>query len=130
MAAPFAILETLVSAEVDAMYGEGTRIHPMAAGRVSRIADGAREAFNAVGVVDFNPILAKPQDMGQYDGYQPTVAADRIHVSYSEPAIAGGDVRQDDEIELLSAHRNGQRLRITRIDPDGLGRRVCVCVPA
>lgn len=129
MASPFAALENLVSAEVDALYAERTRVHPMTAGRVSRVADGARSVADAVGVVDFNPVLAKPQDMGQYDGYQPAVAADRIHVSYADSELPDG-TQQNDEIELLEPERSGQRLRITRIDPDGLGRAVCVCVPA
>lgn len=129
MASPFAALENLVSDSVDELYAERTRILPMAAGRVSRVADGDRAIVDAMGVVDFNPVLAKAQDLGQYDGYQPTADADRIHVSYADTEFPAG-TRKDDEIELLEPERGGQKLRITRVDPDGLGRFVCVCVIA
>ncbi|WP_378952078.1 hypothetical protein [Mesorhizobium sp. ANAO-SY3R2] len=134
MISEFADLEKLVSEAVDDVMGEPTRIVRKVKGEfLSRSADGSRAPLDVDGVVDFNPVLAKPMDMGQYDGYQPTTAADRIHVSYSEQVFADGKSawpKDQDEIHLLAPERAGQALRVTRVDPDGLGRLVCVCVPA
>lgn len=129
----FADLETLVSTEVDAHMGEPTRIVRKVAGQYfSRSADVERAKIDAVGVVDFNPIMARPKDMGQYDGYQPELAADRIHVSYAVTAFRCREEwpAGNDDIVLLDPSRQGRRIRITRVDPDELGRLVCVCVPA
>lgn len=126
----FADLERLVSAEVDAHMAEATRIDRKVAGQYfSRSADDGRGAVEVVGVVDFNPVMARPKDLGQYDGYQPELAADKIHISYADDLFAS---RADwpvpgDEIILLA--RANRRLRVTRVDPDELGRIVCVCVP-
>jgi len=128
----FADLEKLVSAEVDALMGEPTRIDRKTAQNqyFARSEDASRASVTAVGVVDFNPIIARPKDMGQYDGYQPDVAADRIHVSYAETEFVSRETRPREQDEIVLLDRDNRRLRVTRVDPDELGRMVCVCVPA
>jgi hypothetical protein len=133
MTTPFAELEALVSAEVDALMAEPTLIEPKVSGQYfSRSADGTMPSIETVGVVDFNPTTPRPKDQGQYDGYQPGLTGDRIIVSYSDLVFSGREFipKEGYEIELLDPSRNGTRLRITRVDPDGLGRLVCVCVLA
>ncbi len=128
----FADLETLVSAEVDALMAEATRIERKVAGQYfARSADAERPPLEVAGVVDYNPVIARPKDMGQYDGYQPSLAGDRIHVSYTAALFPSRGLwpADGDEIHLLDPKRNGVRLRVTRTDPDELGRIVCICVP-
>ncbi|RWC91654.1 MAG: hypothetical protein EOS72_03085 [Mesorhizobium sp.] len=133
MTTPFAELEKRVSAEIDAHYGEATRVVRKVAGQYfSRSADGGRANVDVIGVVDYNPVMARPKDQGQYDGFQPGVAGDRIHVSYTASRFTDRDAwpADGDEIWLLDPDRHGAKLRVTRSDPDELGRIVSVCVPA
>lgn len=133
MTTPFADLEKLVSVEVDALMGELTRVVRKVSGQYfSRSADGGRADIDVIGVVDYNPIMARPKDQGQYDGFQPGLAADKIHVSYTDSRFASRDAWpvDGDEIWLLDPTRSGVKLRVTRSDPDELGRIVCICVPA
>ncbi|TIS37509.1 hypothetical protein [Mesorhizobium sp.] len=133
MSTPFADLETLVSAEVDALMGEPTRVVRKVPGQYfSRSADGSRADVDVIGVVDYNPVMARPKDQGQYDGFQPGVAGDRIHVSYTDSRFADRAAwpADGDEIWLLDPARLGVKLRVTRADADELGRVVCICVPA
>ncbi|TIR24025.1 MAG: hypothetical protein E5X34_13300 [Mesorhizobium sp.] len=133
MTTPFAELEKQVSAEIDAHHGEATRIVRKAAGQYfSRVADGARANADVIGVVDHNPVMARPKDQGQYDGFQPGVAGSRISVSYAVTRFADKAAwpQDGDEIWLLDPDRLGAKLRVTRADPDGLGRIDCICVPA
>lgn len=132
MTTPFAELEEIVSETVDDHHGENTRIVPKVSGQYfSSSADGSRPPFDVIGVVDFNPVVARPKDQGQYDGYQPGLTGDRIIVSYTATRFdAPGKHPPADnyEIHLLAAGRQGMKLRVTRVDPDGLGRLICVCV--
>lgn len=126
----FAELEALVSAEIDDLYGEPTLIEPMA--KTSRYfagsADGNRAGKNVIGIVDFNPVTLISQDKGKYDGLRPAVAADKIHVSYDETKFPDWRPQEGDVIVLTE--RASERLVVTRTDPDGIGRFVCVCARA
>jgi len=130
MPSPFAELENLISEAVDSVMGEPTRIdRRRKSGRFSSSADDDRDSVTVTGVVDFNPVIADPKDKGQYDGFQPNLSGDKLHVSYAESSFASSDEypTQDDTIVLTA--RSGQpSFRISRVDPDGLGRMVCVCV--
>ena len=127
----FADLERLASAAVDERMAEATRIELRVAGQYfSRSADVDRSSLNAAGVVDYNPVMVRPKDMGQYDGYQPELAGDRIHVSYADHQFAGRADWPEPGDEIVLIARADRRLRISRADPDELGRIVCVCVPA
>jgi hypothetical protein len=133
MTTPFAELEKIASDTIDDHMGEPTRIVRKVAGQYfSRSADGSRPPLEVVGIVDFNPVVARPKDQGQYDGYQPELSGDRIIVSYATTRFASRTdwPAKDDEIELLDPDRAGMKLRVTRPDPDGLGRLVCACVLA
>ncbi|MCO5144543.1 MAG: hypothetical protein M9895_00040 [Aquamicrobium sp.] len=130
MPSSFAELENLISEAVDSVMGEPTRIdRRRKSGRFSSSADDDRDSVTVTGVVDFNPVIADPKDKGQYDGFQPNLSGDKLHVSYAESSFASSDEHptQDDTIVLIG--RPGQpSFRISRVDHDGLGRMVCVCV--
>lgn len=130
MSSLFAELEELVSEAVDTVMGEPTRIdRRKKSGRFSSSADGEAASITVVGVVDFNPVIADPKDKGQYDGYQPNLAGDKLHVSYATSSFASAEEypTQDDHI-VLTARSGCPSHRISRVDHDGLGRLVCVCV--
>lgn len=130
----FAELETLASAAVDTVMGELTRIEPQSKGGVfAGSADGSRPVLdNIIGIPDFNPVTVTAQDEGTYDGFQPQLAGDRIHVSYAESSFPNaaswpqaGDyivLKERSGIAKLKVHRGPER--------DGIGRFICICVPA
>jgi len=130
MSSLFAELEELVSEAVDTVMGEPTRIdRRKKAGRFSSSADGETASITVVGVVDFNPVIADPKDKGQYDGYQPNLSGDKLHVSYAVSSFTSTEdhPKQDDHIALI-ARTGCPSHRISRVDYDGLGRMICVCV--
>lgn len=128
MPSAFAELEKLVSAALDDHHGEQTRLDRRVAGGRFSSAASEEDSVTLVGVVDFNPVIADPKDRSQYDGFQPVLAGDKAHVSYAVTAFESENdyPKKDDTIVLLE--RGNQALRISRVDPDGLGRLVCVCV--
>lgn len=126
MASYFAELERLVTDAVDDVFGERTKFTPKVQGRYLTVSkDESQPCLELIGVVDFNPVTALAQDKGKFDGMRPSVSADRIHVSYDEALFPDALPKEGDEIELLA--RSGERLRVSRCDPDGLGRLICVC---
>lgn len=132
MTTPFANLEKKLSSSIDRMYAENTRIIRKTKGEIfSSVADGSRPPVDVVGVIDINPMTIVAQDQGQYDGFQPSFAANRIHVSYKYGVFADKDEwpRQDDRIVALD--RTGTpTYRVTRdAEDDGIGRVLCICVP-
>lgn len=129
----FAELETLASSAVDTVMGELVRIEPMKKGDVfASSADGTRQQVTVTAVVDFNPVAVTVQDEGSYDGFQPQLAGDRIHVSIALSSFPSTSQwpQANDVITLLE--RSGTpKIRLTRApDHDGIGRMVCPCVPA
>lgn len=129
MPSVFAGLERKVSAAVDGLYGEITRVHyRVTGGNFGSTADGGALPAQVVGIVDFKPVVVRMQDKSQYDGFQPDLAGDKSHVSYAESAFVAPNrfPRAGDEIELID--RAGfARLKVVRVDPDGIGRFICVC---
>ena len=133
MSSLFADLETIVSDAVDTVMGETTRIEPQSKGDVfSGAADSSRPPFEVVGIVDFSPTTATVGDESSYDGFQPSLAGDRIHVSYALSSFpnASSYPRQNDII--VAIERSGTpKFRIMKApEHDGIGRMICVCVPA
>jgi hypothetical protein len=129
----FAELEKRCSAAVDALYGEPTRIDRFKKGDVfANVADSDRASFTVIGIVDFNPVTVTTKDEGSYDGFQPTIAADRIHVSYDIslfPDAAHWPIQ--DDVIVLTERPGTPRIRVTRPpDHDGIGRMLCVCSKA
>jgi len=124
----FAALERRVTNAIDGLYGELTRVVPRAAGQyTSGAADATRTPVEVVGIADFNPISLIAQDTGKYDGIRPAVEGDKIHVSYDMDQFPNWRPRQNDHIWLI-ARTPVIKLTVTRLDPDELGRAVCVCV--
>jgi hypothetical protein len=129
----FAELETLVSSAVDTVMGERTRIEPQRRGEVfGSSADNSRPILEVVGVVDFNPVAVTAQDEGTYDGFQPQLAGDKIHVSYALSSFPNAAAYPKAGDVIIAVERPGMpKFRLTRDpDHDGVGRMICVCVPA
>jgi hypothetical protein len=129
----FSELETLASAAVDTVMGELIRIDPMKKGEVfASSVDGARQQVTVTAVVDFNPVAVTVQDEGSYDGFQPQLAGDRIHVSIALSSFQGSSQYPQANDVIVALERPGMpKFRLTRApDHDGIGRMVCPCVPA
>lgn len=130
----FSALEQLVSDAIDGVFAESIRVIPMAKGGGdynSRSEDTEREEIDAIGIIDYNPVVATVVDKGQYDGFQPAVAGEKIHVSFDMDQFQGVYLPRHRDV-LVFVDRVGQpRVSISRDpEPDGIGRIVCFCVPA
>lgn len=129
----FADLEALVSNAVDRFHGEETVILRQQKGQYfAGTADSSRPETTVVGVIDKNPVTAKPQDEGTYDGFQPTVGADRYHVSYDKRLFASRAEwpAQGDFIQPVD-NASIPKLKVTRApEDDGIGRILCICEKA
>lgn len=147
--------DRLVSPVIDAFYGEQTRIVRKVGGKHFGSSENG-EFLDVVGIIDVNPVTVVAQDEGAYDGFQPQTAGERYHVSYDlslfTPLLR--EPQPDDEILSLSRERSVNltdvrgvplttiigdpllagkylmKLRVSRVDPDGIGRVVCVCTKA
>lgn len=130
----FAELETLASAAVDTVMGELIRVEPQTKGDVfSGSADGTRPVLDdIVGIVDINPVTVSAQDEGTYDGFQPQLAGDRIHVSFAESSFQSAASWPKQGDILVAKERSGMpKFRLNHPPQrDGIGRFVCICVPA
>lgn len=130
MTSLFAGLEDLVSSAVDRFHGEITVIIRQQKGQyLARTADSSRPDLEVAGVVDKNPVTAKPQDEGTYDGFQPTIGADRFHVSYNKRFFASREEwpAQGDLIEIPSNASIPTLKLVKAPEDDGIGRIVCIC---
>lgn len=147
----FAELESRVSNAIDGLHGEETRIVRSQKGEFfAGSANGAQA--DVIGIVDVNPITIKAQDEGNFDGLQATIPGEKYHVSYDLTKLAPWNFRpqpgdriyyitKDERVSLLPIKgltlaqviANGAyagflaSLLIKRVDPDGMGRIVCVC---
>jgi len=130
----FAELETLASAAVDTVMGELFRIEPQAKGGVfAGSADGARPVLDdVVGIIDFKPVTITAQDEGTYDGFQPQLAGDEIHISFAESSFPNAASWPKAGDHVVAKERSGMpKFKLSRSpDRDGIGRFICVCVPA
>lgn len=128
----FARMETAVSAAVDAVHGELTRITPMVVGEFVRGGpDPNRVVREVLGVIDFNPVTIRAREQSEYDGYRPELDGEKVHVSYTVSRL-GTPVempRKGDVIEALDLP-GVPKFQITIVEADGLGRVLCRCVPA
>lgn len=130
----FAGLETLASASIDTVMGELIRVEPQAKGDVfAGSADSTRPVLDdVVGIVDINPVTVTAQDEGTYDGFQPQLAGDRTHVSFAESSFLSAASWPKQGDILVAKERSGMpKFRLTHPPQrDGIGRFVCICVPA
>lgn len=133
MTSLFAEMEEIVSSSVDDVYGEATRLVREVRGQIfAASADGNKPGKTLIGVIDRNPLTAKAQDQGSYDGFQPKVGADRFHVSYNKRLFASSDEwpRQNDIIQAID-NADIPDLRVVKPpEDDGIGRIVCICEKA
>lgn len=121
----FAGYERLASRAVDRLYGELVRVDPQADGRFTRGAgDPDRASFTAVAIIDLNPDVATAR---QNDGASASLAGDRVHISLASPSLPV-ELRKGDRI--VAVERGERTFIITTVEPDGLGRVLCRCVPA
>lgn len=126
----FARMETAVSAAVDAVHGERTRIVPRGRGEFVRGGqDPSRVVREIMGVIDFNPITIRAREQSEYDGYRPELDGEKVHVSYTASRLGSDIPRKDDMIEALD-RPGAPKFQIITAEPDGLGRVLCRCVPA
>lgn len=124
----FAELESLVSEAIDTVYGEPTRIERVQKGQV--FAGSASSSIDRIGIVDINPVTVRVQDEGSNDGMQPQLAGEKIHVSYDESSFAAGEVPEVGNKIVAFTRPGAPAYLVTRVDPDGIGRFICVCKPA
>jgi hypothetical protein len=127
----FSDLERMVSAEVDDHFGERTRLVPMAQGGMyfEGSEDDTRDEIETRGVVDFDPVTVMSQDRSRYDGMRPSIAGEKLHVSYDYMSVADADPQSGDQIQLLDRPET-PTFQISRVDHDGLGRIICICSPS
>lgn len=126
----FAQMETAVSAAVDHLHMERTRITPRVQGEFVRGGqDPARAVREVMGVIDFNPVTIRAREQSEYDGYRPELDGEKVHVSYTASRLGANLPRQGDLIEALD-RAGSPKFQITIVEHDGLGRVLCRCVPA
>ena len=130
MASLFAAYESLVSEAIDRVYGESTRIEYFKKDKVfGSDVDSERPAFDIIGIPDFNPVTVTTKDEGSYDGFQPTIAANRIHISYDLSLFQDPSQYPSQNAVITLLERAGTP-RVTVMAPpehDGIGRILCVC---
>ncbi|HSI42120.1 MAG TPA: hypothetical protein VLA00_16370 [Xanthobacteraceae bacterium] len=121
----FANYERLASRAVDRVFGEAVRVDPQAGGRFTRGSlDPDRASFSAVAAVDFNPVIVTTR---RHEEASAELTGDRAHASFGAPSLPV-QLRPGDRIVLLE--RDELALIIRVVEPDGLGRVLCRCVPA
>lgn len=130
MSTPFAEYEDMVSDAVDDIHGERVRVVPMVDSKYhGRGESPDHEPFEVIGVVDTNPLMAQVTDKGQYDGFQPNIGADKVHVSVDVHRFNDYTPRAGDTLELLDrigADQLPRKVTVKDPQPDGLGRIVLI----
>ena len=128
----FAQMETAVSAAVDHLHMERTRLVPRASGEFVRGGqDPSRPVREVMGVIDFNPATIRAREQSEYDGYRPELDGEKVHVSYTLSRLGAPAVlpSKGDLIEALD--RPGVPVfQIVVVEADGLGRVLCRCTPS
>lgn len=129
----FAELESMVSEAIDGVYGEPTRIDRFKKGDVfAASADGSRPSKTVIGIVDFNPVTVTTKDEGSYDGFQPNIAADRIHVSY-DLSLFQDATEWPAALDVITLTERTGMPKLKLVKPpedDGIGRILCICTRA
>lgn len=129
MAPRFSRLETRVSSRVDSMYGEPLRIQPKAVGEFVSVNDSDRPAYDAFGVIDFEPKVVQMKGVGRHDGDYADVEGGAIHISIHEsklPTARAQWPRQGDTITLTDRTVDNT-FQVASVEPDGIGRMICRC---
>lgn len=121
----FQSLERRMSAAVDTLHGERTRVVPTDRNAFASAASTLRTPYEAIGVFDMNPKVTMVRSQSRYEGDAASIAADRVHVSYDIAALPAENLwpRRGDEIELLD-RPDMPLIKVNVVEPDGLGRIV------
>jgi hypothetical protein len=130
MVSVFAQLEERASAAVDHVYAERVRIDRklMRKSAFEAAADDNRTSITVLGVVDINPKTIELADKSEYDGMGAQIRGESVHVSFDLSRFETDDDRPAQGDRLIAEDRSpAPAYRVTRVDPDGLGRIVCVC---
>lgn len=128
----FAALESGVSNEIDKLYGDPTQIERTIKGNLlAGAADPEWTVLEVIGIIDVNPVTVTVQDEGSRDGMRPHLAGEKFHVSY-DLSLFQSAALYPKQGDLITAPERSDipKLRVTRADPDGIGRIVCVCEKA
>lgn len=128
----FARMETAVSAAVDNVYGEPTRIVPRKMGEFVRgSSDPTRMERDVMGVIDFNPVTVRSKEMSEYDGYRPELDGEKVHVSYTASRLGSPVIPPAVGDYIVALDRPGTpRFQVVSVEADGIGRILCRCTPA
>lgn len=122
--------EQRVSRHIDDLYGACTLVTWFNDGRhFAGTEDATRKPVTAVGIRDENPTTVGALDEGQYDGVQPTLAGSKIHYSFDLDQFPDHQPEEGCTIKDLS-YPDNPTYKVKRVDPDGVGRIVCVCTSA
>lgn len=134
MPSAFHRYEDRLSEKADRLMGEPVSIiaHTKSGLMGSKI-DETKGIITKTAIVDFDPIVAAPKYAKSRDGFQPSVNGSEVHVSFDLSVFEDEDEQPKSgsdgtKLRLDDPERDGMVLTISRIDPDGIGRIVCVCV--
>lgn len=99
---------------------------------LGRRDDETIEVITKTAIVDFEAVVSTPEYAKKRNGFQSSISGSEIHVSFDTSVFASEDEyptagESGTVLRLDKPSRKNQRLTITWIDPDELGRIVCVC---
>lgn len=123
-------IESLVSETIDETYGDEIVIIRTARGEFFTKSQ-ADKTHVVTGIIDLNPMVIQVQDKSQYDGFQPDVSGQKVHISIDLDEFQK-QADQPDQHDILEVEKgcNKGRYKISaKPQNDGIGRILCVCVP-
>jgi hypothetical protein len=135
------LYEPRTSERIDAFYGDQILIERMTKGSYfGAVADGSRAPLVVTGIIDVNPVTVTLKVEGSYDGLVPQLAGEKYHVSFDIKKFpTTSDLPKPDDLltavivtgiigsPVYTPDPNFPKLRVTRVDPDGINRIICVC---
>lgn len=123
-------IESLASDAIDCTYGDEILIIRTQRGEFFTDSE-VNDAYVIVGIVDLNPMVIQVQDKSQYDGFQPDVSGQKVHVSIDLDEFSSKEDHPDqhDILKVKNGPRKGSYKISARPQNDGAGRILCVCVP-
>ena len=127
----FAGFERLITGAVDKYMGEPILIEPrLVGGYVKGPADVSRSTLTVIGLVDLNPVVLETKRKGKYDAYEPDLLGQRVHVSMDAAQFMARSLWPTKGDNLTAITMDGTpKWQVSAVEPDGLGRFVCICVP-
>lgn len=123
-------IETLVSEAIDEVYGDEIVIIRTERGEFFTRSQADSDHV-VTGIIDLNPMVIQVQDKSQYDGFQPDVSGQKVHVSIDldEFSSKADYPDQHDILKVNDGPRKGSYKISAKPQNDGAGRILCVCVP-